>query len=862
MKYFLPFLLGIVSTLSTRAQTDPFQQQVSLHCEQCTISKLLDELTEKLSVTFSYSSRTLPVNRKLTLHVDNQPLSVVLDELLLGLQVEYSWTAGKVVLRKSNPDSNPPPTGTISGYLRDRENGETLIGATVYLRSINQGTVTNSYGFFSLTVPQGRYEIEYAYIGYETQVRPITLSENIQENISLQSDVSMLAELVIKPSDSLQNMDNLLSNANQIRMENVLKKPPPLGEPDVIKSLESQPGVGLYRDGSTFYNVRGGGRDQNQILVDEAPIYNSAHLLGLFSSFLPEAIKDLKLYRGTAPARYGGRVSSVMDIYTRDGNMQHFGGEGRLGLVSTQLAVEGPFKKDKSSFFLAARRSIIGGLLRGVGVNLNELYFADFTAKANLSLNKKNRLFISTFSSKDEYLNNGGLRWENKAGTIRWNHIFSDRLFLNTTFYTSKYEYQLLPGNGLIWKNHITNATLKADFSFYKDPKTTRHFGAKLSGHNFNPGNVQVINGPEVVLVPKKNAAEFSMYLSNEKKLSERWQLNYGFRLSSWSNYGRTIEYVVGENYQIVDTLILENRSRYNKYANLEPRINLSYLAGPNHLLKFNYSRNVQYLNLISNSISPFNNLEVWLPASINIKPQIADQFTLGWVHQKQHWQLEVETYYKNLNNQLDYSNHAQLLLNPLLESQLRFGKGHAYGLEATILKKTGKWKGSASYTYSRALRKIQGINNNRIYPALWDIPHRVDVNLGYEKSNRVTFSGALTISTGAPNTTPTSFYRYSGRVVPYYESKNNGRLPTYHRFDLAWIYRINKREQRFNHFLTISMFNFYGQKNSILQSFNKIQLEDGSFQTPTDLNQEVFISPTHRFVYRVIPSINYSFRL
>ncbi len=853
-------LLSVVLSLHVYGQDDVFDKKVNLNLKKTPLSDVLDQIAEQVGISFSYSTRNIPINDKVTLRIEEKTLRETLDEVFLGMKIEYLWIEGKMILRKAKKTADEDRSFTISGYLRDQSDGESLIGATVLVEELGAGTIANAYGFYSLSLPAGRYTIKYSYIGYEEMVENVSLNTDINLNLDLNTSTAFLQEIIITPSDSAQLVDNIHSNVTLLDNATILQKPSALGEPDVIKSLDVLPGIQLFRDGSTFFNVRGGGRDQNQMLVDEAPIYNPAHLLGLFSSFMPEAIKDIKLYKGNAPADFGGRISSVMDIRTRDGNLKNFGMTGRLGLISTRLAIEGPIKKDASSFFLSGRRSHIKTLL--ASEDLDEFVFSDLTGKVNLKINDKNRLFLSVFSSNDEYLQDEGLTWQNIAGTIRWNHVFNDRLFSNTTFYSSRYDYKMISSPVVTWENHIANASLKTDFTFYKNPSSTLKFGFKLSGHNFNPGNLEGAPENGAPFVPKRNASEFSLYYSNEKQFSEKWLLTYGFRLSSWTNFGRTIEYQIDNNYQVVDTTTYETRDSYNDYSNLEPRLKLTHILDDRNFINFNYARSAQYLNLISNSISPFNNLEVWLPASINIQPQLADQVSVGWTHDREQWQLTVEGYYKAMQNQLDYANQAQLLLNPQFEAELRSGNGNAYGLETMFTKKTGKFTGTLTYVYSRSTRKINGINNDRRYPAVSDRPHQLAVNAILKKSPRTNFSGTLLVSSGAPITTPTSFYQFSGRTVPIYAEKNNNRLPTYHRLDLGWQHRLNRTEQKFNHYLTVSIFNFYSQRNSILRSFNKIVLENGDFRVPTTINNAKRLTPTHRFVYQAVPAISYSFKL
>lgn len=833
-------------------------KRITLNLNKVTLEEAFDIIADEAGISFSYSTRSIPIDQKVSINISEEKLSEVLDQLFLGLRIEYVWLENKMILRKSKSDSFENPKYTISGFITDQNDGESLIGATILAEELGVGTIANEYGFYSITLPTGNYTLKYTYIGYERQSHPISLRGNVNLDVNLAFVASLLQEAIVTINDSVRTVDNVHSNGTQLSNSTILQKPSVLGEPDVIKSLDILPGIQLFNDGSTFFNVRGGNRDQNQLLVDEAPIYNPAHLLGLFSSFTPEAIKDIKIYKGNAGADFGGRISSVMDIHTKEGNLKEFQMNGRVGLVTTQLSIEGPIAKDRSSFFLSGRRSYLDAFLRNE--DFEQFYFADITGKINLKIDDNNRVFFSVFSSNDKYINNEGLAWENIAGTIRWNHTFNDRLFANTTFYSSRYEYKLITAPGQIWSNRIANASLKTDFTFYRKPQSTQKFGFRISGHNFNPGNQE--GNESAPFVPKRNATEISLYFSNERQLSSRWLFTYGLRLSTWTNFGRTIEYTINEEYQVTDTTTYEDRSSYNEYSNLEPRLKLTHILDNHNFLNINYSRSAQYINLISNSISPFNNLEVWLPASVNIKPQTADQISLGWMHNKENWQLSVEGYFKAMQNQIDYANQAELLLNPHFEAEIRSGEGRAYGLEAILTRKTGKLIGSLSYVMAKSTRKIDGINNGNLYAALSDRPIQFSINAVFRKSTRSDFSGTLMILSGSPVTTPTSFFQYAGRTVPIYAEKNNDRLPTYHRLDLGWSHRLNKAEHKFNHFLTLSVFNFYGQKNSVLRSFNKIVLEDNTIVVPAEINNPEALKATHRYVYQAVPSISYSFKL
>jgi len=843
---------------------DVLKQLVSFNFSEISVADVLKEIEKATGVSFSYSSRQISSDQKTSFQVEQVTLEEALNTLFAKIEVTFSQVEGKLILKKK-PVTEARSIVTLHGYVTDAATGETLLGATILVRELHEGTATNPYGFYSASLPVGDYTLMVSYIGHVSVVKKISLQEDIGVNLQLSPNISELAELVITTDDSIARAEGLHNNIAPLDKVAILNKPSLFGEADVVKSLDLVPGVQLFRDGSTFFNVRGGDRDQNQILVDDAPIYNPSHFLGLFSSLSPEAIKDIQLYKGDLPASVGGRIASVLDIKTREGNLKRFGAEGNLSLISGRLTVEGPIKKEQSSFFVTGRRSIIGGLIKAANPDLSSLYFSDFNAKANVKLNANNRLYLSIFGGTDDFLAGAGIRWQNRATSLRWNHSFGSRLFSNTTFYTSRYDYQLRATDEIIWKNHISNASLKSDLTFFKTLNTTLKFGINVSGHNFNPGNVENSSGEIPAwapFVPKRNASELVLYGNADKKLSEKLLITYGARLSSWTNFGRTIEYEFDKNYAVIDSVIIEDRSNYNEFSNLEPRLSLSYFGTKYSSFKLNYTRAVQYLMLISNSISPFNNLEVWLPASINLKPQIADQASVGWFYEKNVLRLGIEAYYKHLTNQVDYISQARLLLNPHLEGELRAGRGEAYGLETTVTKTSGQLTGWVSYSYSRSFRQIEGINNGEVYASLSDKPHQFLVNGTYLASQRLNLSGTFYVSSGAPVTTPTAFYQFQGRVVPVYGAKNNDRLPVYHRFDVSLRYQLNKRARSYLHYLSFSLFNLYSQKNSILENFNKIETPDGEFVVPAGTNTENRVISTRLFVYTVVPSVTYSFKL
>ena len=854
--------LFISFVLSSHAQNEDFEEIIlSETYHNLSLQTILDDLTKKYHIPFAYSSSKINLEKKVYIDFEDVTISEMLDRLSFSGAFSYRITSGKVVLVPAEKKF------TVSGHVKDQNTGEILIGATVRIEGTATGTISNEFGYYSLTLPRGQYTLIFTYVGQEQVKKEISLNNNIDLDVNLDQASSLLDEVLVSPRDSMVRFETIRQNAVRLSAVEMTANTTPLGESDVIKSLNMLPGIQLFRDGSTFFNVRGGDRDQNQLLIDDAPVYNPAHFFGLYSSIIPEATKDVKIYKGDLPVRYGGRISSVIDVRTRDGNMKEPSTEGSIGLLSGKLMVEGPLQTNKSSFFISGRRSYIGEILRSSVEDLDQLYFYDLNAKINGIINENNRIYVSAFSGRDQISFDGqnGMSWGNTAGSIRWNHIVTKRLFVNTTLYASRYDYELSGEPDIRWVNHISNASLKSDFTFFINEKNTLRYGFRISGHNFNPGNLEDSAGNIPIgyeFVPKKNAIESSLYVGHNVTLNDHLSLNYGLRLSNWSNYGRTIEYEYTKDYELTDTLVINNRDKYNEYSTLEPRFSLSYNTGLS-ILKVNYTRSAQYINLISNSISPFNNLEVWMPASLNIKPQRSHQVSTGWHWLGKKWQFSAEAYYKLLENQIDYVNQAQLLLNPTIEGELRSGKGTVYGFEASISKNQGKLTGRISYAYSRSFRTIDDINDGDPYPTLWDRPHQMVAMINYSKTGRSVFSGSFYASSGASISTPTSYYEFMDRTVPFYGERNNSRLPSYYRFDVSASFRLNKDPKNpYQHHLKLSVFNFLNHKNAVFYNFNKIMKEDGDFIVPTNVLSDQPLEATQIYVYSFIPSITYTFKI
>ena len=568
------------------------------------------------------------------------------------------------------------------------------------------------------------------------------------------------------------------------------------------------------------------------------------------------------------PVSMGGRLSSVIDIRTKKGNDRKFQAWGNSGLISSKIGIEGPIKKEKSSYLISTRASRIKWFFENGIDDLKKLNFYDFTAKLNFNLNAKNNLYFSTYVGEDNYFaDNSGLEWSNTAASIRWNHIFGSRIFMNTTVAASSYDYFLHTdvANNTKWKSHIANLNIKGNFTYFINPANVLTFGIGFNGYNFNPGNLTSDN-PDIQppLVSIKNAFETNIYIGHEAKLSDRFDIRYGFRITSLTNAGDAFEFVYDENYEPVDTLFYKQGENYNQYGNIEPRLSMNYRLTNSSNLKFSYSRNVQNVHLISNSISPFTSLEVWQPSGPNIKPQIGDQVALGYSKsfEKTGLVLSIETYYKYMQNQIDYEAHAETLLNPLIDGELRFGKGRSSGIEFLLKKEQGRLRGWVGYTLSKATRQFDEINDGKSYRAYYDRPHEINIVASYDLTTRLNIGLNWTYYTGSPYSEPIAFYKFNGLEAPIYGDKNNARLPDYHRMDFSLTYQLNKKENNWwRHDVSFSLYNIYGRKNTLFINYNKVESSDDTFKIPANLFNAERVS-TQYFLFRFTPSLTYNFRL
>ena len=765
---------------------------------------------------------------------------------------------------------------TLSGKVIDSNNNETLIGVLVEIPVLKFSTFTNEYGFFSLTVPPGSYAIQASTIGYETKNIQISIQENSKITIEIAANAKELAAVVVSKNPSRINIHKPEMSVNKIAISTLKKMPAILGEIDILKSITTLPGVTNAGEGQSGFNVRGGAADQNLILLDEATVYNSSHLFGFFSVFNADAIKDLKLYKGGIPARFGGRVASVLDIYQKEGNSKTFNLSGGIGLISSRLMAEGPLVKDKGSFLVAGRSSYAHLFLKLTN-NKNSAYFYDLNTKLSYKLNDNNKLYLSGYFGRDVFsLNNSFVNtYGNTVFNLRWNHLFSDKLFSNASMIYSDYYYGLtLDFVGFDWDSGIKNYNFKYDLKHYLTDRIKLFYGANAIYYDFNPGKIVPSNtssGINPNQLDKKYAFEPAVYFDVEQQLSDKLSINYGLRYSLFyrlgqqkiNTYTNNQAVIFNTEQQIYEKAIPTGSVYYGsnetiaKFNNLEPRLAIAYVLDENQSLKMSYNRMTQYLHLISNTQSP-TPLDIWAPSDNFIKPQVLDQMAVGYFAEFNDgkYSLEIESFYKKIKNRLDYIDGADLIANNAIEQVVLNGNARAYGLEILVRKNEGKFNGWLSYTLSRSEQQTpgrnlleSGINNGAWYKTGWDKLHNLSLTSMYKWNEKWSFSSIFTLQSGQPVTYPNGQYQYQGITIPTYGLRNENRLPTYHRLDLSATLNPNKNKNRnWQGEWVFGIYNVYSRKNAASISFRQNQ-DSGN-------NEAVRLS-----IFGMVPSVTYNFK-
>lgn len=768
---------------------------------------------------------------------------------------------------------------SIRGTIKDAKNGETLMGATVFLKGTTNGAVTNPYGFYSLTASKGTHVLIVSYMGYESLSKNINLEEDRVLDFELTQASEQLDQVVITANEpervSIKKPQMSVSKLNASTIKQI---PAVLGEVDVLKSIQMLPGVTNNGEGTSGFNVRGGAVDQNLVLLDEAIIYNTSHFFGFFSVFNNDAIKNIKLYKGDIPAKFGGRVSSVLDVHQKDGNSKTFTVTGGIGLISSRLVLESPLFGDKGSFLVAGRTSYAHLLMKGIEeVKNDKISFYDLNLKTNYRINKNNKLYLSGYFGRDVFDLSNILEnnYGNISGNLRWNHVFNDKLFSNLSLIYSKYDYQfVLDFVEMDWIANIKNYNIKYDFGYYANNKLKVDFGISGILHNLNPGQIKPTseNSPVNPLkLEQKSAFESGLYASAEHKITDKLTVNYGLRYSRFNRLGgqKLTNYVndkpviynndlgIYEEGEAIGEVAFKKNESIETFNNLEPRLGVSYQLNESSSIKGSYTKSTQYMHLLSNTttVTP---VDVWTPSGTYIKPQKSNQYALGYYKnlKNQAYTLEMEGYYKTINNRIDYVDGSDIIGTNTIETEILNGEARAYGLEFLLRKNKGRFTGWLAYTISKSEQRTPGgkagglgINDGKWYNTPYDRTHDISITGAYKLNDYWNFSANAIFQTGRPVTYPDSQYKYQGLSIASYSSRNSSRLPTYHRLDLSVTYSPKKNlNRKWQGEWVLGIYNVYGRKNAAAITFRQ--------------NEETGINEANRIaIFSLIPSITYNFK-
>ncbi|MFN3918071.1 MAG: TonB-dependent receptor [Flavobacteriales bacterium] len=786
-----------------------------------------------------------------------------------------------------NASSNAQLKYTLSGYVKDAETGEVLIGSSILIKDLSKGVTTNAYGFYSITLPEGTYQVRYSYIGYQEVNKTISLSKDVRMNIELSSSSKVMEEVVITGERNDKNTTGTQMGTFELEMDQIKKLPAFMGEVDILKTIQFMPGVSSSGEGNTGFYVRGGGPDQNLILLDEATVYNASHLFGFFSVFNADAIKNVEMIKGGMPANYGGRLASVLDIGMKEGNYKEYKVDGGVGLIASRLTVQGPIKKDTSSFIISARRTYIDVLtkplikptspFRGSGY-----YFYDLNTKINWRLSDKDRLFVSGYFGRDvfSFKNNDlgfnvRIPWGNATGSARWNHLFNDKLFVNTTLIFSDYDFAfeaIQDDFEMILSSGIRDWNFKSDFTWFPNPRHNIKFGYNYIFHRFTPSSVSAKQGEtvfDVGEVQRIYANEGALYVLDEYAVNEKFSVNVGLRYSMFQQIGPFTRYYVNDiNNQVDSTKTYERAENVKFYQGLEPRAAMRYLFKDNSSVKAGVTHNYQYVHLASISGVSLPT-DVWFPSSEIVKPQIGTQYSVGYFRnfKENKYEGSVEVYYKDLKNLIEYKEGVSPGddINNNVDNQLTFGDGYSYGAEFFIKKRHGRFNGWIGYTWSKTMRLFEEINDGNWFPAKYDRRHDLSVILQYELSDRWSFGGVFVYATGNAATLPERRYFWEGELLVIYGERNSYRLPAYHRADVSATYfgkkheeykdvetgEMKKRPKRFTSDWNFSVFNLYNRQNPYFIYFgNTGNLQEGNLK----------VNAYQVSLFPILPSVTWNF--
>lgn len=869
-KLYLSILIAYLTALNIYAQTgnDLLKTRITLDNEKTTIQAFLDEITKKYAIVFSYDPIEIDLTRMVKLSYTSADLDHVLSDIFRNTDIEFKVHANVIILRKVKRVSQKKKKITISGIIKDSKSSETLVGASVYCVEEKIGDMANPYGFFSLTIPDGKTKIQFSFIGYETKVLDTLLENNLRIDIELNPIIIELNEVVVL--DKQNKLSDFKQSFSRIDMNSVKSLPSLFGQTDVLKNVLLMPGVNSTAELGGNFQVRGGSWDQNLMLLDEGVVYNSNHLFGLYSTYNPDIIKDIKFYKGGIPASYGGRVSSVMDVTQKEGNLKTYHVDAGLGLISGRLAIEGPVIKDKSSFVVAARRSLFEPYMKYVNNdNARNVrpYFYDINSKVNYIINQNNRLYLSCYLGADQIavLKQENMDYGNITGTIRFNHLFNDKLFSNTSVIFSK--YNMVVNNtqdSISWKGKLglEHYEFKSDFVYTLHQHKIK-FGIQSIFYTFHQNEQAIKEDNSLssdIKINDKYAIESALFIDDNIKLLDKLEVHAGLRLSNYNCLGKADVYNYLDNKPrsndyIKDTVHYGNGKIYQTFNNLEPRITIKYTINNFQALTASYNKMKQYVQLVTFTFSP-QPYDIWKPSDNYIKPLSSDQFSLGWFLQLKNKGLDfaIESYYKLVQNVIEAKPGNANPFNKNIDAAIVQGTGKSYGLEFSAGKSKGRVTGILSYTWSRSVRKFDSnfleekINLGKPYSSDYDIPHKINIAGEFEISKRFSLTGNFIYQSGRPLSLPSGQFYIMNNVMSYYSGKNQYRYSPFHRLDLGAILRNKQKSDRtWQSYWVLSVYNVYNRQNEYYMGIrNK---NNGTRDTEA----------ISMWIFGVVPSLSYN---
>ncbi len=871
-KYIICSVILIALTLpkNSYSQTDS-TVKISISYKKSPLKEILADISNQTGFMFVYNSQLVDDEIKLDIKIRNKKLSNVLSQISATLEFSYIITDTHIILKPRKKDINnnrqsqqTSKNAVISGYIRDASSHEMLIGATVAVNNSNKGTLTNAYGYYSLPLEKGEYTITFSYLGYRREYININLRENETIDKDLEPIETQLEAISVTADKTKNSITESLNNSSSIKAADFNKYAGLIIGGDLVGILATDHGITRQSDGSAFYNVRGGYKDQNLILIDEAPIYHPSHLFGFYSAVAPEAVNSLNVYTSDFPLKYGGRLSSITDIHTKDGSSGKVIISSEFTPLTNSHRIETPINRDKITGTADIRSSNlrwIADLMEFKGDNK----FYDIHAKIHIKASPKDRIYLSYFRGKDAYSNlqtnnNYSVAWQNNTATIRQYKIISPKIYLNNNIYIGHYSYKLFTSENhdSYWRTRIGNFGIKTDFVYNIAANHTIKAGAEYTYTDIDPATQYIDNKKSNKGIISGNADNIVGYLGVESKIGNSIAIKYGSRLSVWNNFGPAKYFEYNITKMNWDTTLVPE-GRFNTFWNFEPRVALVYKPNAKTILKVSAEHNIQYLHMLSNSISPFTTLDFWIPSGKYFKPQTSDCATFTATYTTRELIFTFCTYYKYSKNITEYGQHANMLLNEAIERDFFLGETTAQGFETAIEKDKGSLKMKCFYAYTYSQRYTPDLMKHK-YISNDNIPHNVHIMAQYTINNRLTFKADFNCCSGTPYTMPVGFYYYQDYKIPYYGSRNNARLRMYHKLNAAVVYNFQRPLNKYiKHSVTLSVYNVYNRKNYVLVSYNKIETPEGTYLVPTDMIKDNQFLATGLSLPGVFPMVSYN---